>query len=175
MTPTTEKSWYLAQSWAINTHSDVNHLYDGKPYSNHLVMVDDACYAFLHMIPADKQNVIRSACALHDTIEDCRVTFNDLAKEFGAEVAEIVYAVTNEKGRNRKERANDKYYQGIRDTPGAAFVKICDRIANVKHSKATGSTMLAKYRQEHSDFIRQVDPESKYLCMWQYLESIFNS
>jgi hypothetical protein len=47
--------------------------------------------------------------------------------------ADIIYAVTNDKGKNRKERAGVKYYEGIRKTPGAVFVKLCDRIANVQY------------------------------------------
>ena len=37
--------------------------------------------------------------------------------------AEIVYALTNDKGRTRKERAGEHYYAGIRETPYAPFVK----------------------------------------------------
>jgi len=36
-----------------------------------------------------------------------------LEKEFGKNIAEIVYAVSNEKGKSRKERANDTYYRKI--------------------------------------------------------------
>lgn len=51
------------------------------------------------------------------------------------DVADIVYAVTNEKGKNRSERANEKYYQGIRENKLAVIVKICDRLANALYSK----------------------------------------
>jgi len=58
-----------------------------------------------------------TACWGHDLIEDCRVSYNDVKDALGQEAADIIYAVTNEKGKNRKERANDKYYEGIRNTP----------------------------------------------------------
>ena len=74
------------------------------------------------------------ACWGHDLIEDTRVSYNDCVKALGEIPASIIYAVSNEKGKNRKERANDKYYAGIRETPGALFVKLCDRIANVQYS-----------------------------------------
>ena len=48
--------------------------------------------------------------------------------------AEIVYALTNDKGRTRSERAGERYYQGIRETPYAPLVKLADRLANVTYS-----------------------------------------
>jgi hypothetical protein len=72
----------------------------------------------------------------------------------GQEAADIVFAVTNDKGKNRKERAGVNYYRGIRDTSGAVFVKLCDRIANVQYSKMTKSRMFKMYQEEHSDFER---------------------
>ena len=48
--------------------------------------------------------------------------------------AEIVYALTNDKGRTRQERAGEKYYAGIRETPYAPFMKLCDRLANMTYS-----------------------------------------
>jgi len=59
----------------------------------------------------------------HDSIEDARLTYNDVMKvarnmmteEQALMATEIVYALTNEKGRTRAERAGEKYYQGIRE------------------------------------------------------------
>ena len=62
--------------------------------------------------------------------------------------AEIVYALTNEKGRNRHERANDKYYEGIRNTKYAPLVKACDRLSNYEFAKATKSRMVKMYESE---------------------------
>ena len=56
----------------------------------------------------------------------------DEAQAFMA--AEIVYALTNEKGRTRAERAGVKYYEGIRAVPYAPMVKLADRMANVRFS-----------------------------------------
>jgi hypothetical protein len=93
----------------------------------------------------------------------------------GQEAADIIYALTNEKGKNRKERANDKYYEGIRNTPGAVFVKLCDRIANVQYSKMTGSRMFEMYKKENINFMvslgRQVGND--YEEMYQYLIKLF--
>ncbi len=140
--------------FAIEAHNSTNHLYDGKPYSIHLSMVHSIAINYINdIIPDFLQDEVLSACWLHDTIEDCRLTYNDLKKEFGENIAEIVYAVSNEKGKLRKERANDIYYSKIRNTPGATFVKMCDRLANIKYSKVTNSRRLDVYRNEHKEFI----------------------
>lgn len=162
-----------AMRWAIDKHYSVNHMYDGKPYEVHLWMVVDTAKMFIHYIPEDKREVVIAACWLHDTIEDCRVTYNDVKQEFGEEIAELVYALTNEKGRTRKDRANSKYYEGIRDTPLAGFVKICDRIANVKYSIENGSSMADRYRKEADEFHAVLYDTGYHPAMWEYMKSLF--
>jgi len=149
-----------AMIFAIEAHASVNHTYDNKPYSIHLIMVANVAREYIDVIPDQCRDEVLSACWLHDTIEDCRLTYNDLKKEFGEEVAEIVYAVTNDKGKDRKERAGTKYYDGIRKTAWATFVKLCDRLANIQYSARTNSRMLDVYKQEQSDFIESLLPIS---------------
>ena len=89
-----------------------------------------------------------------------------------------IYAVSNEKGKNRKERANDKYYEGIRNTEGASFVKICDRIANVQYSKLTKSKMFDTYYRENEHFIKYVlkaELMMPYRDIITYLVTLFNA
>ena len=161
-----------AQFWAINKHKETNHLYDGKPYEHHLFMVYDIAQMFSHYIGDGDHETVYAGCWLHDTIEDCRVTYNDVKAEFDELVAEIVYALSNEKGKTRKERANDKYYEGIRNTPYAGFIKLCDRAANIKHSRTTGSSMLQKYRDEQQHFQLSLDNYGKYPALYEYIESL---
>lgn len=159
------------KEYAIKSHSDTNHLYDGKPYSVHLEMVAETAQQFIKLIPVDDWELVYGACYCHDTIEDCRVTINDLYSTVGIQVAELVYALTNEKGRNRKERANSKYYEGIRNTPYATFVKLCDRIANVKYGLSINSRMVQMYAQENNAF-RAVLYDPKYKEMFDYLSEL---
>jgi (p)ppGpp synthase/HD superfamily hydrolase len=147
-------------SFAIEAHAKTNHLYDGKPYSVHLAMVALNAVKFIDCIPKENQNDILSACWLHDTIEDCRLTYNDVKQVAGQTVADIVYAVTNEKGKNRKERANNSYYEGIRNIPFAKYVKLCDRLANVQYSYQNMSTMYEVYKKENDNFLNELFPNS---------------
>ena len=184
-------------NWCIEQHRKTNHFYDTYlPYEFHLRMVNHTAEQWKHLLDdkldyfTGKENVgargdetvtLRTACLLatwgHDLIEDARVSYNDVKDNLGQEVADIVYAVTNEKGKTRKERANDKYYEGIRSTPGAVFVKLCDRIANVQYSKMTGSRMFEMYKKENINFMVQLGREvgNPYEPMFQYLNNLFNN
>ena len=174
--------------WCIDQHVKTNHWYDEYlPYEFHLRMVAQAAKDFIHLIPDsnDGENSSRDNVTLaaygHDLIEDTRVSYNDVKSVLGFEAAEIVYAVSNEKGKNRKERANDKYYEGIRNTPGAVFVKLCDRIANVQYSKMTGSRMFEMYKKENPEFTKALGlrgdgvdyPGHEYYKMYKYLVNLF--
>jgi len=145
-------------SFAIEAHNNTNHLYDGKPYSVHLSMVAMIAQKYIACIPEQAQSDVLSACWLHDTIEDCRMTYNDIKQVAGETVANIVYAVTNEKGKNRKERANDVYYDGIRKTMWAKYVKLCDRLANVQYSYENMSRMYGVYQKENDAFLEALFP-----------------
>lgn len=161
-----------SRKYAYHCHNSTNHTYDSHPYTFHLNMVDDVAVRFLHLIPENKHEIVRSACYCHDTIEDCRQTYNDVRQSTSVEVADIVYALTNEKGKTRRERANDKYYAGIRETEYAVFVKLCDRIANTEHSKNTGSRMLKMYGNENPAFMEAIK-NPKYQEMFNYLEKLY--
>ena len=153
-----EDLFFKAQLFAIEAHNSVNQFYDKtKPYSFHLEMVYNFGNNYAHLLPNDESRLYAlSACWTHDLIEDTRLTYNDVRQALGGPIAEITYALTNEKGRNRKERANDKYYEGIRNTPLATFVKLCDRLANVSYSKQQGSSMLNAYRKDQAYFVEQL-------------------
>ena len=81
-----------------------------------------------------------------------------MTEEQAQMAAEIVYALTNDKGRTRAERAGEKYFQGIRSTPYAPFVKLCDRLANVTYSCSVdsgrnGDRMREVYKGEMGVFL----------------------
>ena len=165
--------------WCIEQHRKTNHFYDKYlPYEFHLRMVYNVYEDFQHLLTKKLNYCCGIAVWAHDTIEDTRVSYNDVENQLGVEVADIVYAVTNDKGKNRKERAGDKYYEGIRNTPGAVFVKLCDRIANVQYGKMTKSRMFEMYKKENDEFVVQLGWDRKeshpYGEMFRYLNNLFN-
>jgi len=182
--------------WCVDKHNETNHMYDTYlPYEFHLRMVAHVGEKYKYLLdnkdyftgdvvvnPKVQVSTVRAcmtACWSHDLIEDCRVSYNDVVDVLGQEAAEIIYAVTNEKGKNRKERANEKYYEGIRNTKGAVFVKLCDRIANVQYSKMTGSRMFEMYKKENDEFMTKLGSTwcttEPYFEMFQYLNGLFEN
>jgi len=151
---------------AANVHEHVNQHYDKYPYFYHLNKVATNVIEFVPEIITKKEDIlpVLFGAYFHDSIEDARLTYNDvmkIAKKYMSEeqaflATEIVYALTNEKGRNRHERANDKYYAGIRDIPYAPLVKACDRLANYNFAKETKSRMVKMYESEMEEFIFKI-------------------
>ena len=168
------------QAWAL--HESVNQHYDKThPYGYHLSMVAHEVESYGHEMVADEEDILPLifAAYYHDSIEDARLTYNDVkraASELSMDGApvmgprqalmatEIVYALTNDKGRTREERAGEHYYQGIRETPYAPFVKLCDRSANMTYSfvgtNKENNHMHEVYQQEWPHFIAAITSPS---------------
>ena len=160
---------------AHDLHQSVNQSYgDDLPYGYHLDMVVEGIRQFGHLVCVREEDVLPLFFGgyYHDSIEDARLTYNDVmhtARQYMTEeqalmATEIVYALTNDKGRNRSERAREKYYEGIRTTPYAPFVKLCDRMANITFScsgtDAVNRHMRDVYRQEVPHFLSSINPHS---------------
>ncbi len=156
---------------AAKAHADVNQYYDEHPYFYHLNKVANNVIEFVPEIITKKEDIlpVLFGAYFHDSIEDARLTYNDVMKiakklmsdEQAFLATEIVYALTNEKGRNRHERANEKYYKGIRDIPYAPLVKACDRLSNYNFAKETKSRMVKMYELEMEKFIEAISPQDE--------------
>ena len=162
-------------TYAKVSHIEANQLYaNEKPYTFHLEMAVNIGEKYKALIPEKDWFDVLGGIWCHDIIEDARQTYNDVLKNTNETIAEYAYALTNEKGRNRKARANHKYYRGIRAYKHARFIKLCDRIANVSYAKMEKSEMFEMYKKEHSEFIDQLY-NRKYHIMWDELETLFST
>lgn len=169
-------------NWCGDQHLAVNQKYDKRrPYKFHLDQVYNVANRYLLLSPVSTI-VTECACYSHDLIEDARITYNDLYKKcvemLGAsislQICEITRAVTNyTRGRNREERMPDFIYEDIKTTPGATFIKLCDRIANVEYSVSTESNMVQKYKNENFHFQHMLY-EKQYEPMFDHLVDLFN-
>jgi hypothetical protein len=161
---------------AYALHNSVNQKY-GKihPYGYHLDMTVQSIRDFGYLVCAREEDVLPLFFGgyFHDSIEDARLSYNDVMKvarsmmtdEQAYMATEIVYALTNDKGRTRSERAGEKYYKGIRETPYAPFVKLCDRYANIYYTcsndKGKSTRMREVYKSEVPHFLHSIDPHSE--------------
>jgi (p)ppGpp synthase/HD superfamily hydrolase len=149
----------------IDAHNSANQKYDDYlPYEFHLHAVGRTAAEFMYLETAGLKECDRNAIARniiiaaygHDSLEDLALSFNQVKEATSYQVADIVFACTTEKGKNRTERFNDKFYQTLRSTPHASYVKLCDREANCWYGNLTGSSMLQMYKKEHSKFVSEI-------------------
>lgn len=158
-----KKKYEEAKMFAVRNHGLQE--YDGFPYHKHLQDVVDVIVEFGY----HGKYII--AAWLHDILEDCPVSYNDIKKNFGEEVAEIVYCVTDELGRNRKERKG-KTYPKIRSNPDAIIIKLADRIANLQNCLDKNHGMLNAYVKEHDGFKFQLQVPNHAIELWDHLETL---
>lgn len=104
----------------------------GEPYLNHLV--ETALLAC--ELKLDVPSVV--AALLHDTIEDCLVTRDDLGKKFSVEIADIVEGVTKltriefESKEEKQAESFRKMLLAMAKDIRVILVKLCDRLHNMR-------------------------------------------
>jgi len=159
-----------AQEFALKCHSGQK--YGNREYSFHLESVVQIARKF--DLPED----VVASCWLHDTLEDCDITYQDLKKNFGENIAEIVYSVTDELGRNRIERKS-KTYPKIKANEDAVCVKLCDRIANLRQALIDDNrkliTMYMNEKEEFEQHLYSADQSDRTLALWKELESLMSA
>jgi (p)ppGpp synthase/HD superfamily hydrolase len=118
--------------------------YGTQPYVVHLADV----VARVKTITQDPEVI--AAAWLHDIIEDTQVTYGDVEREFGKNVADMVWAVTGVGHDRAAKMANA--IEKIAQTPGAELVKSADRLSNAAASKAEQKHKLYnRYKDEHKN------------------------
>lgn len=149
-----------AKFFASVKHADQK--YGSLPYTHHLAAVERVLRTFGVTDPC-----MLEAAWLHDVVEDTGTKLKEIKEMFGDRVAELVGAVTNEPGENRKIKAALTYPK-IRNVIGATTLKLADRIANVE----SGGSMLNIYKKEYDDFKRSLFTNGENSEMWKYLDGL---
>lgn len=118
------------------------------PYIIHPLMM--ACHAFALGIAND---VIIPVCLLHDVIEDCNVTLDELG--MNEEVAEAINLVTFKETEGLTHQESKAiYFKKISENKTASIVKLLDRCNNVS-TMATGFSKerIASYIDETEKYV----------------------
>ena len=124
-----------------------------EPYINHPLEVAELVSGAL-AVP-DTNLVI--AALLHDTIEDAGVTKEELAQAFGADVAELVAELTDDKTLPKAERKRLQVVNAPKKSVRAAVVKIADKMSNLRGILSSPPTdWSVQRRREYFDWARQV-------------------
>lgn len=112
---------YAARAHARHRRKDV----DETPYINHLAHVA----RLLAEAGCDAELV--AAGYLHDTIEDVRVTYEELLAEFGQDIADLVLAVTDDKSLRWQMRKQAQIDHAAGSPPRVVALKLADKVSNL--------------------------------------------
>lgn len=102
---------------------------DARPHIEHLQEVADIVWA-----SGGSELEIISAW-LHDSVEDTSVTMEDIKKEFGTSVMEIVHGLTDPKelkGLSNAERKPKQAERVRHESDSVKRIKIADQISNIR-------------------------------------------
>ena len=126
---------------------------EASPYINHPIQVAEVLATFGKV---DDLTTLLAAI-LHDTIEDTDTTKADLEKLFGADVAEVVSEVTDDKSLPKQERKRLQVEHTPRLSDMAKQIKIADKTCNVRDigSKPPADWDQAR-RKEYFDWAEAV-------------------
>lgn len=117
----------LAFDWAAVWHEGQKRKYPNAqvPYVSHIAGV--AAILSRHGF----RDEVVAAGALHDVIEDCGVTYDELASKFGAAVADLVRHVSEEDKSLSWEERKRRYVDHFADEPWEAqAITLADKIDN---------------------------------------------
>ena len=130
--------------FAMKAHE--GQMYGNFPYTTHLSDV----YKVLQEFGVMDQNILAGAW-LHDVLEDTEYHYSEIKQRFGLPIAEIVFSITDELGRNRKER-KEKTWPKLKMNGRAFVVKQADMIANARQGTFEKSDILNMYIKEYPKF-----------------------
>ena len=122
-----QKAFDMASAGHINQKRD-----SGEPYITHPLHVA----IYLSELSMDLETIV--SAILHDLIEDTDITYNDLKKEFGKEIADIVDGVTklDKINYNSKEEAKAdairKMVIAMSKDIRVLILKLADRLHNIE-------------------------------------------
>lgn len=147
---------------------------DDKPYTVHLLDTVNVLIEFGHVDPIE----IATAWT-HDIIEDTSANYDTVLDALGTEVAELVFALTDELGRSRKDRKKLtmlKLFKKVESNGAKALkVKLADWIANVRQCHRSYGQKLEMYQKEWGEFestFRNMNDDGSLEPMWEELERL---
>lgn len=150
----------LSRGLCIGAHAGQVRKYTGKPYHAHPIEVE-ALLAY-----AGESENARAAGLLHDTLEDTALTYEDLRREVGRDIADIVRMVTDVSthadGNRAVRKGLDKAHLS-KASPEGVSVKLADLISNTSSIVQYDPNFAKVYMQEKRELLKVLRGGNKYL------------
>jgi guanosine-3',5'-bis(diphosphate) 3'-pyrophosphohydrolase len=127
--------------------------HEASPYIDHPI-------ALAHVLANEggvEDERVLMAAVLHDTIEDTETTEQDLVRQFGKDVADIVMEVTDDKSLPKAERKRLQVEHAGHISRQGKLVKLADKICNLRDiAKSPPVDWSVKRKQEYFDWAKTV-------------------
>ena len=132
---------------------------NGRPYILHplsvlitLLSIKDSKNAFLLAV----------AAILHDTVEDCGVTLQEIADLFGYQVASLVEELTSDEAEIKRLGKTEYLKQKLAKMSSYALcIKLVDRLDNIKDMKDMNQSFRDKQIASTKEILLHIEKERK--------------
>ncbi len=126
---------------------------EASPYISHPI----ALARILAVEGGVEDPITIAGALLHDTVEDCGVTFGELEARFGVDVANVVRQVTDDKELPKDRRKELQIEHAPHLTDRGKLVKLADKIANVRDvGQQPPTDWSVQRRRDYADWAKRV-------------------
>lgn len=146
-------------------HGEQRRKYTGEPYYLHPLEVAEILGS-VH----ESENVVISGL-LHDVVEDCGITFENISDQFGMYVSEVVREVTDvskQSDGNRAERKQIDLEHLAKATYDGKTVKLADLISNTRSIVKHDPNFAAVYLKEKEALLTVLIGGNPFLYQMAY-------
>ena len=151
------KKLLTATRIAVKAHDQQRRKGVDEPYVVHPLRVAEIVSAASLPAGISREHCIFAAI-LHDVLEDSEIySRNDLKREFGISVADIVVELTQDKSLPKAERRKRMLEHCATMSMPAKIVKLADRLDNMREMKDLGEEFIQRYCQEARVMLKQME------------------
>ena len=113
------------------------------------------CAVIISGMTTDEEMI--AAALLHDTVEDCDVTIEDIRREFGSRVAQFVARESEDKSKSWQERKQTTIDQLSSHTKEECMLVLADKLSNIRSIardyKELGETLWDRFHEKRKERI----------------------
>ena len=113
------------------------------------------CAVIISGMTTDEEMI--AAALLHDTVEDCDVTIEDIRREFGSRVAQFVARESEDKSKSWQERKQTTIDQMSSHTKEECMLVLEDKLSNIRSItrdyKALGEALWNRFHEKRKERI----------------------
>lgn len=146
--------------FAAKAHETQTRKGDGRPYILHPMSVMFRILSFKGFKQSTNPYLLAIAAILHDVVEDCEISIQTIAVEFGYSVAALVEELTLDKSKYGESDYDKSEYlaQEVFDMSSYALaIKLCDRWDNICDTHSMPPEFKRKYVPETLRILKKLE------------------